>query len=157
MANFRRDNRSGGGRRDFGRRDFGDRRDRQMFSTVCSNCGKNCEVPFRPTGDKPVYCDDCFKVQKRNSGPSRYDDRRGRRDSFGSSASPQNSTQLDAINAKLTKILEILAPTPIKTEVIEVKTAKPQPEVPVVVEAKPVKEEAKKKTAPKKKTPSKKK
>ena len=61
MGNFR-DNRSGGGR-NFGRRSFGGDRggDREMHSAVCSNCGKNCEVPFEPTGSKPVYCFDCFK------------------------------------------------------------------------------------------------
>jgi len=26
--------------------------DRQMFSAVCSECGKECQVPFKPTGAK---------------------------------------------------------------------------------------------------------
>jgi CxxC-x17-CxxC domain-containing protein len=34
---------------------------RQMFATVCSNCGKSTEVPFQPRGDKPVYCRECFQ------------------------------------------------------------------------------------------------
>ena len=33
---------------------------RQMYPAVCSNCGKETEVPFVPTGDRPVYCSDCF-------------------------------------------------------------------------------------------------
>ena len=37
---------------------------REMFSAVCSNCGKEARVPFQPRGDKPVYCSDCFE-QKR--------------------------------------------------------------------------------------------
>ena len=32
----------------------------QKFDAVCSNCGKACQVPFRPDGVKPVYCKDCF-------------------------------------------------------------------------------------------------
>lgn len=37
---------------------------RQMFKTVCSACGKETQVPFKPTGDRPVYCRDCFDRQR---------------------------------------------------------------------------------------------
>jgi CxxC-x17-CxxC domain-containing protein len=37
-----------------------DRAPRQMTQVTCSNCGKETEVPFVPTGDRPVYCSDCF-------------------------------------------------------------------------------------------------
>lgn len=60
----------------------GDRRDRQMHRAVCSECGKNCEVPFRPTGDKPVFCSDCFS-QREGSGGSRFDRRDSGRSGFG--------------------------------------------------------------------------
>ena len=33
---------------------------KQMFRTQCDQCGDPCEVPFRPSGEKPVYCSDCF-------------------------------------------------------------------------------------------------
>jgi CxxC-x17-CxxC domain-containing protein len=33
---------------------------REMFQATCSTCGKVAEVPFKPRGDKPVYCRDCF-------------------------------------------------------------------------------------------------
>lgn len=33
---------------------------RETFSIVCSNCGADATVPFRPRGDRPVYCSDCF-------------------------------------------------------------------------------------------------
>lgn len=36
------------------------RREREMFSAVCSNCGQETQVPFRPTTGKPIYCDTCF-------------------------------------------------------------------------------------------------
>ncbi len=44
---------------------MGDRGERQMFTTTCSSCGKPAEVPFRPSGDKPVYCKDCFQPRSR--------------------------------------------------------------------------------------------
>ena len=42
-----------------------DRGPREMFSATCSNCGKEAQVPFRPTSGKPVYCADCFATQRR--------------------------------------------------------------------------------------------
>jgi CxxC-x17-CxxC domain-containing protein len=37
-----------------------------MFSATCAECGKPCEVPFRPTGDKPVFCSYCFGKNRAN-------------------------------------------------------------------------------------------
>jgi len=37
---------------------------REMFSATCSNCGKEAQVPFKPTGNKPVYCSDCFNARR---------------------------------------------------------------------------------------------
>ena len=34
---------------------------RQMYPAVCAQCGKDTEVPFQPSGDRPVYCSECFK------------------------------------------------------------------------------------------------
>jgi CxxC-x17-CxxC domain-containing protein len=34
---------------------------REMFSAICSNCGKEARVPFQPRTDRPVYCSDCFQ------------------------------------------------------------------------------------------------
>lgn len=39
----------------------GYRQNRQMHPAVCSNCGKDTEVPFKPSGERPVYCRDCFR------------------------------------------------------------------------------------------------
>ncbi|KKP65529.1 MAG: hypothetical protein UR64_C0026G0013, partial [Candidatus Nomurabacteria bacterium GW2011_GWE1_35_16] len=47
----------GGGGRSFGGGRGGDRP--EMFDAVCDQCGKDCRVPFRPSGDKPIYCSDC--------------------------------------------------------------------------------------------------
>ena len=51
----------GGGGGGYGDRDRGPR---EMFSATCSSCGKDAQVPFRPTSGKPVYCSDCFRSQR---------------------------------------------------------------------------------------------
>jgi CxxC-x17-CxxC domain-containing protein len=38
---------------------------RQMFPATCASCGKPTEVPFKPSGSRPVYCRDCFQAQRR--------------------------------------------------------------------------------------------
>ncbi len=40
---------------------FGGGGQRQTYAIVCAQCGKDDEVPFRPTGARPVYCYDCFR------------------------------------------------------------------------------------------------
>lgn len=81
MGNFNRNNRFGGGRRDFGRRGS----DRPMHKITCSTCGNECEVPFKPSGSRPVFCSKCFENNRssdskrfggRNSGRSNFDDKR---------------------------------------------------------------------------------
>ena len=37
---------------------------REMFTATCSNCGREAQVPFRPTSGKPVYCADCFASRR---------------------------------------------------------------------------------------------
>ncbi len=83
MGNFNRDNRSGGGG-NFGRRDFSRQRsDRPMFKAVCSKCGNDCELPFKPSGERPVFCSKCFDTN--GDFNSRRPDRRmdSQRPSFG--------------------------------------------------------------------------
>jgi CxxC-x17-CxxC domain-containing protein len=41
-----------------------ERREREMFPAICSQCGKETQVPFQPRSDRPVYCSDCFAVQR---------------------------------------------------------------------------------------------
>ncbi|SDF37242.1 zinc-ribbon domain containing protein [Sporolituus thermophilus] len=38
---------------------------RELFAAVCSACGVTTQVPFKPTAGKPVYCRDCFQVNKK--------------------------------------------------------------------------------------------
>jgi CxxC-x17-CxxC domain-containing protein len=37
---------------------------RQLYPAICSNCGRETEVPFMPRTDKPVYCRDCFQSMR---------------------------------------------------------------------------------------------
>jgi CxxC-x17-CxxC domain-containing protein len=97
-----------------------------MFSAVCDKCGKSCEVPFKPSGGKPIFCSDCFG-QNRGSG---------------SQASGPSKEQFDLINSKLDKILKALNPA--VKEVAEIKSNK---EISVLAEKKAVPKKAAKKKA----------
>jgi CxxC-x17-CxxC domain-containing protein len=65
-----RDSYGGGGGGGYSSRDSyggGSREQRQMHTTTCSSCGRDAQVPFVPRGDKPVYCNDCFRSQRSTS------------------------------------------------------------------------------------------
>ncbi len=108
--NNRYDDRGRGGR-DSGRSNFNDRNDRQMHRATCADCGRSCEVPFKPTGEKPVYCSDCFAgggnddYQFKKSGPYNKSNA-GAGSSSGGGASHEKD--FEALNKKLDKILKVL-------------------------------------------------
>jgi len=137
MGNFNRDrggDRRGGGfnRRDQGRSGFnrggrgGDRP--AMHQAVCDACHKNCEVPFKPTGDKPIFCSDCFS--KRGGGDRKpHFENRNR----GSIQTNDNSKEIlkgiKTLNYKFDELLKALSSdTPVKkttkTKTITKKIAK---------------------------------
>ncbi len=70
---------------------------KEFFDVICAKCGRNCQVPFKPTGDKPVYCSDCFRKNDSRDTPREF--------SRGPSASPD---VLAEINRKLDKIIDAL-------------------------------------------------
>lgn len=37
---------------------------REMFDTVCADCGKPTRVPFIPKNDRPIYCSECFAAKR---------------------------------------------------------------------------------------------
>jgi CxxC-x17-CxxC domain-containing protein len=86
-----------------------------LHKAICSSCSKPCEVPFRPTGEKPVYCRDCFAGRAAMGG-----DRSQRKDYRGESTlTPAKNTvvpqksfvnddlkkQIDSMNIKLDKLM----------------------------------------------------
>lgn len=112
-----------------------------MHSAICADCGQSCEVPFRPTGDKPVYCNNCFgkkagfdnnRFEQRDlERPSfRRDDQQDsarpsfRRDERDSRSDANNyKQQFEILNIKLDNILRLLFAKPAGDKVSE-KTAK---------------------------------
>src|SRR3989344_9472664 len=75
--------RGGSGGRDFNRPRFNDRGSErssrgpvEMHKAICDKCHQDCEVPFRPTSGKPIFCSNCFE-QNRGSdvAPRRFEER----------------------------------------------------------------------------------
>jgi CxxC-x17-CxxC domain-containing protein len=126
----------GGGRSSFGRGGGFGGGDRPMFDATCSDCGKPCQVPFRPTNGKPVYCSECFE----KNGNGRSDSPRPERSEFRAPSFDQKA-QFDALNAKLEKIISLLEPKKIEAVMPDL----------VVEEVKEVKAPKAKKVASKKK------
>lgn len=60
MKSFGNNRRDSGFNRGF-RDNFGPR---EMHKAKCSECGQECEVPFKPTEGKPVYCKECYAKRK---------------------------------------------------------------------------------------------
>jgi CxxC-x17-CxxC domain-containing protein len=133
MGNFNRDR--GGDRRGGG--GYNDRRGgggfnrggggSSMHKAVCSDCGNDCEVPFRPTGSKPVFCSSCFEKQgggSRDRGGDR--DRRPRFDNKSSDNSKDILKGIKTLNYKLDELIKALAgeTTVEKTEATPKKVAK---------------------------------
>ena len=42
---------------------------RPKFAIVCFQCGKDSELPFKPTPGRPVYCPECFAMRKAGHVP----------------------------------------------------------------------------------------
>lgn len=126
-----------------GRGGFGDDSVRTMHRATCAECGNSCEVPFKPTGEKPVYCSTCFGSRQDSPMEHRSERRSSERfDRPAPAAKPEHNhrleEKLEAISVKLDKLMNILAS----------KTAEPKNVVaPVVVAEEKV---VAKKTAPKK-------
>mgnify|MGYP003760006417 CR=1 FL=1 len=62
-----------------------------MHDAICATCGDDCQVPFKPTFGKQVYCSNCF-----------------RKDSSPRSSSSRGTNGLEEINQKLDKIMRAL-------------------------------------------------
>jgi len=116
----------------------GSRDSQEMSKAVCAECGRDCQVPFRPSGSKPVYCSSCFEAQgggnsdrqSRGNDRSSYGDRsrsffdsRPRHDSNERFSAPRPTVTEDhlrAINIKLDKIMELLTKSSTPEDVAEI-------------------------------------
>jgi len=144
----------GGSRGGFG----GERREVTMHDAICDDCKKQCQIPFKPSSDKPVYCSDCFN---KRGGPARRDDSAPRRDFGGRPQNDFNSAparvggnddikkQLESMNVKLdrlisaiegkTKPVTILAPVKVEEKKAVAKVAIKTPKSKVVAKKKTTK------------------
>jgi CxxC-x17-CxxC domain-containing protein len=60
------------------------------YTAICAQCGQDCEVPFRPSGNRPVYCRGCFAQRKYKEN---YKPREERRPQAGAALSLRQSAQ----------------------------------------------------------------
>lgn len=49
--------------------------ERSFTKAICAECGQSCEVPFKPSGGRPVYCKECFSKREGGSFDGRRDSR----------------------------------------------------------------------------------
>lgn len=117
MNDFNRNDRFGGkrtgggfGKKPFGKPAYGgrpgfSRSQTTMYPATCAQCGNACEVPFRPDGQRPVYCRDCLGGNKAPT-PSRESQRPAFRQPAPAPA-PVITTdpRIDAMQGQLAKIL----------------------------------------------------
>src|SRR3989344_5240829 len=124
----------GGNRPSYGgnRSSFGDDRKSEVFKATCADCQKQCEVPFRPSGDRPVFCSDCFGEKRGASEDTRSN--------FESRSTYRAAAQKEAVQPVVAEVVaeETVAP---KAKKVAKKTA---------AEKKPAKKVASKKAVVKK-------
>lgn len=135
---------SGGFDRNSSRRPERDRS--MMHSAVCFECGKDCEVPFKPSGSKPVFCSFCFG--NKQDSDRKPDNKFERGASFkprfdAENKKEQSNPKMDEVISRLDKIIKLLS---LKDEPKVEEVIKPEKKKEIV------KEPAKKKVVSKKKT-----
>ena len=75
-----------------------------MTKVICASCKSECEIPFKPRTDKPVYCRECY-AKEGNGGRSSGGRSSGRSFDAGFKLSEKD---LEKINEKLDKIMKSL-------------------------------------------------
>ncbi len=121
-----------------------DSRPREMFRAVCDECGRDCEVPFRPTGARPVLCSNCFEAKngpRTDRRPARQDDttrvRRFERDGSPIETREERENrnlamlreEVVKVNEKLDKLIGALLAKPAEEPVKKAKKTKKVEEV----------------------------
>jgi len=123
-----------GGRPSFPKKSWGGDRDsfnKEMHDAVCGECGKSCEVPFRPTAGKPVYCKECFAIRGGDDRAPRFPRRDfAPRDSFvakpsfdSNKGNVELNKKIDELHVKidrLSRVVDSLVSGPKKAETVAV-------------------------------------
>ena len=108
-----------------------------MHKATCGDCGSSCEVPFKPSGARPVLCNNCFR--KDDGGDSRRPSPRSESRSFdrpmprtmsdtnsGASSAVHRELvdQMKMVNAKLDTLIHALSAksaAPVATDAVPAK------------------------------------
>jgi CxxC-x17-CxxC domain-containing protein len=66
-----------------------DARKPEMHTVTCGDCGDECQIPFEPKFNRPVYCSECFQKNKPQKSRDRYSrDERPSRDRYSRDERP---------------------------------------------------------------------
>src|SRR3989338_5023556 len=66
-----------------------DERKPEMHTVTCGDCGDECQIPFEPKFNRPVYCSECFQKHKPQESGDRYSrDERPSRDRYSRDERP---------------------------------------------------------------------
>jgi CxxC-x17-CxxC domain-containing protein len=70
-----------------------------MHKAICAECNITCEIPFKPSGTKAIFCKNCFR--REDAAPAR---------AYGRPQTSElgNKEQFAKLNSKLDKILKAL-------------------------------------------------
>lgn len=137
-------------------RSFGRSEDRQMHSAVCAKCGNTCQIPFKPTAGRDVFCRDCFRSSE-GSDAQRPERKSFDRPAFNREESrpqphavetPNYKAQFETLNAKMDHIITLLSKTHSQPAPVESKLEKKVLEE--ITESSSVKTPADKEKKPKK-------
>lgn len=74
----------------------------ESSTVTCADCNVECQVPFIPRTDRPVYCSDCFRKNKPQDSGSDRDDRSSR-SSYGRESRGSESRSKKPRNDKFLK------------------------------------------------------
>lgn len=102
-----------------------------MFRTTCDACHKPCEVPFKPNGKKPVFCDACFNKTRESPQEGEYFKRKDKMVFDGPEGRPHHhehehehaphhppmpdakfaelKREINSVNAKLDKLIDLMS------------------------------------------------
>ncbi|MCD8494833.1 MAG: hypothetical protein LRY46_01795 [Candidatus Pacebacteria bacterium] len=122
MNTIKKNSYSARGRGESSHKDFG--APKTMYKAICSDCGSKTEVPFKPSGDRPVLCNNCFSQQRdgdyhqnrdtRNTPKNNYHHSE-KRESFTRTLDPSEGLikkmqrDIDALHSKIDVMMTLMS------------------------------------------------
>ena len=62
--------------REYQNRKYKEKYRENTWFAICADCGKECELLFKPDGVRPVYCNDCLKTRRKKAEKKKQEGRR---------------------------------------------------------------------------------